>query len=84
LVDYRFSDESDPVLVLAKHIRPRARRKILFEAVKVGSHVMLNHNYDDPTARGYWFDAVVTAKRNTRTIKELVATVYIGYLEQLL
>ena len=40
---------------------------------------MVNYNYDEPADRGYWYDAVVTEKRNTRTIKELICTVNIGY-----
>ena len=63
----------------AANIRPRAPAPgVGFESVCVGSRLMLNYNYDEPTARGYWYDAEVTKKRNTRTIKELIATVYIG------
>ena len=71
-------DDGEEAVVPVKHIRPRARRRIKFDAVQPGDHVMVNFNYDEPAARGYWYDAVVVKKRNTRTIKELIATVHIG------
>ena len=71
--------EDDPsVAVPVKNIRPRARHKIHLDDVQVGSRVMVNYNYDEPETRGYWYDAVVTGKRNTRTIKELNCTVFVG------
>lgn len=39
---------------------------------------MINHNIDDPKQRGYWYDAVVTSKKDSRTVKELICTVYFG------
>jgi E3 ubiquitin-protein ligase UHRF1 len=71
-------DDSDPIDVSASHIRPRARHRIALENVEIGSRVFVNYNYDEPAARGYWYDAIVTKKRVTRTIKELYATVFIG------
>ena len=61
-----------------KYIRPRARHKLSLSEVQIGDRVMVNYNYDEPKCRGYWYDAVITGKRNTRTMKELTATVYIG------
>lgn len=62
----------------ARHIRPRARHRVTLEDVEIGSRVFVNYNYDEPSERGYWYDAVVEKKRVTRTIKELYATVFIG------
>jgi E3 ubiquitin-protein ligase UHRF1 len=64
--------------VSARHIRPRARHRVTLEDVEIGSRVFVNYNYDEPSERGYWYDAVVEKKRVTRTIKELYATVFIG------
>lgn len=50
------------------------------EDVDIGARVFVNYNYDEPSSRGYWYDAVVTKKKVTRTVKELFATVYIGYV----
>lgn len=41
--------------------------------------MMANYNVDDPDLRGFWYDCIIKGKRNTRTIKELTATVFIGY-----
>lgn len=71
------NDEETATLAFA-NIRPRSRNKIPLSKVRIGDKVMVNYNYDDPTARGYWYDAIVTHKRDTRTIKELTATVFIG------
>ena len=73
----RFEDDA-PVKLLVKNVRPRARNKIKLEKINVGDRVMVNYNYDEPTARGYWYDAIVTDKRCTRTIKEIEATVFFG------
>ena len=74
---FRYEND-DPVADTLKCIRPRASQKIPFKDVKVGDKVMLNYNYDEPTARGYWYDGIVTEKRDTRTIKELYATIFLG------
>jgi E3 ubiquitin-protein ligase UHRF1 len=46
--------------------------------VKEGQKLMANFNYDEPDTRGYWYDCVVTKKKDTRTQKEIHATVYMG------
>nr|QVX32599.1 UHRF1/2 [Platynereis dumerilii] len=72
-------DESEESLTVKSNcIRPRARQKIKFDKIKEGDEVMVNFNYDEPDQRGYWYDAVVTGKKSTRTIKELICTVFIG------
>ena len=71
-------DDSDPIEVSSHHIRPRARHRLSLQQVDIGRRVFINYNYDEPDSRGYWYDAVVTNKKITRTIKEVHATVYIG------
>ncbi|XP_025095806.1 E3 ubiquitin-protein ligase UHRF1-like isoform X2 [Pomacea canaliculata] len=70
--------EDDVVEMKSKDIRPRARHILKFEDVKEGQLIMANYNYDDPNVRGFWYDCLISRKRNTRTTKELYATLYIG------
>lgn len=39
---------------------------------------MANYNVEKPSELGFWYDCTVTAKRHTRTVKELRATVCVG------
>ena len=71
-------EDSDSVEVTSRHIRPRARHKLCLADISVGSRVLVNYNYDEPNGRGYWYDAVVSGKHVTRTVKRLTATVFIG------
>uniref|UniRef100_A0A0B7A0A8 RING-type E3 ubiquitin transferase n=1 Tax=Arion vulgaris TaxID=1028688 RepID=A0A0B7A0A8_9EUPU len=74
-----FEKYPDDVLkVCSTEIRPRARTLIRFPDVEVGQHIMANYNYEEQDSRGFWYDCVVTGKKDTRTIKDLTATVYIG------
>jgi len=72
------SEDNDPVEVMSRHVRPRARHKLRVADVEVGSRVMVNYNYDEPGTRGYWYDALVTGKHVKRSVKQLTATVFIG------
>lgn len=71
-------DDDDPEKLKCKDIRPRARNNLKLSDIKEGQKVMANFNVDDPDQRGFWYDCVITSKRDTRTIKELTATVFIG------
>ena len=62
----------------SKDIRPRARHLLPLERVKEGQMIMANFNYDEPECRGFWYDCLITKKKDTRTHKELRATVYLG------
>ncbi|KAH9513390.1 E3 ubiquitin-protein ligase uhrf1 [Bulinus truncatus] len=64
--------------VLSTEIRPRARTLVRFQDVKIGQYIMANYNLEDPETRGYWYDCCVTGKKDTRTVKELYATVRAG------
>ncbi len=46
----------------ASDIRPRARYRLQWDQVTVGTHVMVNHNPDHPKERGFWYDALITRK----------------------
>jgi len=41
---------------------------------------MINHNLDDPKQRGYWYDSIVTGKKDSRSCKELYCTVFFGWV----
>ena len=78
LIHYFNRYEEDVVELTSKDLRPRARRLVPLPSIKEGQMIMANYNYDEPEARGYWYDCLVTKKRDTRTMKELYATVYLG------
>lgn len=71
-------DDSEPEKLECKDIRPRARKVLSLGDITEGQKVMANYNVDDPDLRGFWYDCIIKGKRNTRTIKELTATVFIG------
>ena len=62
----------------SKDVRPRARHPLRLDSVKEGQTIMANFNYDEPESRGFWYDCIVTKKKDTRTQKELWATVFLG------
>ena len=68
----------DILTVLSTEIRPRARTLLRFSDVQIGQHIMANYNVETPDTRGFWYDCCITDKKDTRTSKELTATVYIG------
>lgn len=65
---------------MCKDLRPRARTNVPFKEINEGQKVMANFNVDDPEQRGFWYDCIITKKQDTRTIKDLFATVFIGYV----
>ncbi|XP_064476386.1 E3 ubiquitin-protein ligase UHRF1-like isoform X2 [Ornithodoros turicata] len=71
--------EDDETAAFNLHcIRPRARTIVPFDKIKEGDTVMVNYNTDDPNELGFWYDCKVTSKRDTRTIKELRGTIFLG------
>ncbi|KFM73683.1 E3 ubiquitin-protein ligase UHRF1, partial [Stegodyphus mimosarum] len=73
-----YEDCEDPVDLTLSFIRPRARKYVKFDDVKVGDWLMVNYNIEEPKETGFWYDCMVTGKRSTRTIKELVGTIIMG------
>ncbi|XP_071800334.1 E3 ubiquitin-protein ligase UHRF1-like [Asterias amurensis] len=61
-----------------KYLRPRARTMIDYDDVRVNDVVMVNYNPDEPKERGFWYDVQVTAKKSTRTYKEMIGNVRLG------
>ncbi|XP_002740994.1 E3 ubiquitin-protein ligase UHRF1-like [Saccoglossus kowalevskii] len=64
--------------VCSRHIRPRARTIIEWDDLKEGMTVMANYNPDVPQERGYWYDVIITNKRDTRNNKDIFGTVCLG------
>lgn len=65
--------------LLAKDVRPRARTVYQWHQLEPGMIVMVNYNPDDPKERGYWYDAEIQRKRETRTLREIYAKIILGY-----
>ncbi|XP_053559147.1 E3 ubiquitin-protein ligase UHRF1 [Bombina bombina] len=77
-VKYEDYPENGVVQLTSKDVRSRARTILKWRDLTVGQVVMVNYNPDDPKERGYWYDAEIIRKRDTRTIKEIYAKVLLG------
>uniref|UniRef100_A0A8C5LWM4 E3 ubiquitin-protein ligase UHRF n=1 Tax=Leptobrachium leishanense TaxID=445787 RepID=A0A8C5LWM4_9ANUR len=77
-VKYEDYPENGIVQLTGKDVRARARTILKWNELTVGQVVMVNYNPDEPKERGYWYDAEVLRKRETRTIKEIYAKVVLG------
>ncbi|XP_050995805.1 E3 ubiquitin-protein ligase UHRF1 [Acomys russatus] len=62
-------------VVKAKDVRARARTVIPWTDLEVGQVVMVNYNVDYPRKRGFWYDAEISRKHQTRTARELYGNV---------
>lgn len=70
--------ENGVIQLLAKDVRPRARTVYQWHQLEPGMVVMLNYNPDEPKERGYWYDAEIQRKRETRTQREIYAKIILG------
>uniref|UniRef100_A0A673AC14 E3 ubiquitin-protein ligase UHRF n=1 Tax=Sphaeramia orbicularis TaxID=375764 RepID=A0A673AC14_9TELE len=70
--------ENGEIPLLAKDVRPRARTVYQWHQLEPGMVVMVNYNPDDPKERGYWYDAEIQKKRETRTLREVYAKIILG------
>uniref|UniRef100_A0A8C8ZZP3 E3 ubiquitin-protein ligase UHRF n=1 Tax=Prolemur simus TaxID=1328070 RepID=A0A8C8ZZP3_PROSS len=77
-VKYDDYPENGVVQMNSRDVRARARTIIKWQDLEVGQVVMLNYNPDNPKERGFWYDAEITRKRETRTLRELYANVMLG------
>lgn len=77
-VKYEDYPENGVVPMQAKNVRPRARTVYQWHQLEPGMVVMVNYNPDDPKERGYWYDAEIQRKRETRTIREIYAKIILG------
>ncbi|XP_077346932.1 E3 ubiquitin-protein ligase UHRF1-like [Lithobates pipiens] len=86
LYHIRYEDypENGVVQMAEKDVRPRARTKLPWEDLAVGQLVMVNYNPDEPKEKGYWYDAEIQRKRETRTVREVYAKVQLGAFSDVL
>lgn len=70
--------ENGVIQLLVKDVRPRARTVYQWHQLEAGMIVMVNYNPDDPKERGYWYDAEIQRKRETRTLREIYAKIILG------
>ncbi|CAG00621.1 unnamed protein product [Tetraodon nigroviridis] len=80
LYHVKFEDypENGVIQLLGKDVRPRARTVYQWHQLEAGMIVMVNYNPDDPKERGYWYDAEIQRKRETRTLREIYAKIILG------
>ncbi|XP_015221250.2 E3 ubiquitin-protein ligase UHRF1 isoform X2 [Lepisosteus oculatus] len=77
-VRYEDYPENGVVKLSGKDVRPRARTVYQWHQLEVGMVVMVNYNPDEPKERGYWYDAQIQKKRETRTAREICAKILLG------
>lgn len=77
-VQWEFDDKAPPFNVPESSLRPRARRLIQFDDLKLGQRVMINHNVDDPKETGLWYDFTILKTDKRRRAQELTGTLHIG------
>ncbi|TRZ03334.1 hypothetical protein DNTS_027491 [Danionella cerebrum] len=77
-VKYEDYPENGVVQLRGKDVRPRARTVYQWHQLEQGMIVMVNYNPDDPKERGYWYDAEIQRKRETRTQKEVYGKILLG------
>ena len=59
-------------------LRPRARTRLQWDQLQDGGVVMVNHNFDHPKERGFWYDAEVARKEDARREKKLFCKIRLG------
>ncbi|XP_067086192.1 E3 ubiquitin-protein ligase UHRF1 [Osmerus mordax] len=77
-VKYEDYPENPVVQLLAQDVRPRARTVYQWHQLEPGMVVMVNYNPDEPKERGYWYDATIQKKKETRTVHEIHAKILLG------
>ncbi|GIY19419.1 e3 ubiquitin-protein ligase UHRF1 [Caerostris extrusa] len=73
-----YEDCEEPADLSFHQIRPRARKLVKFEDLKIGDKVMINYNIEEPKERGFWYDCCVTKLKKDRSTKELIGTIFVG------
>ncbi|XP_037679986.1 E3 ubiquitin-protein ligase UHRF1 [Choloepus didactylus] len=77
-VKYDDYPENGVVQMGSRDVRARARTLLKWQELEAGQVVMLNYNPDNPKERGFWYDAEILRKRETRTSRELYVNVMLG------
>lgn len=70
--------ENGVVQLSSKDVRARARTILEWHQLEVGQVVMVNYNPDEPKERGFWYDAEILRKRETKMSKEIYARILLG------
>ncbi|NXO62371.1 UHRF1 ligase, partial [Phainopepla nitens] len=77
-VKYDDYPENGVVQMSSGNVRTRARTILKWHQLEVGQVVMVNYNPDEPKERGFWYDAEILQKRETKTTRELNAKILLG------
>ncbi|KAJ7427209.1 E3 ubiquitin-protein ligase UHRF1 [Willisornis vidua] len=77
-VKYDDYPESGVVQMSSSNVRTRARTVLKWHQLEVGQVVMVNYNPDEPKERGFWYDAEILQKRETKTTREINAKILLG------
>ncbi|XP_051977679.1 E3 ubiquitin-protein ligase UHRF1-like [Xyrauchen texanus] len=77
-VKYEDYPENGVVQLRGNDVRPRARTIYQWHQLDQGMIVMVNFNPDEPKERGYWYDAEIQRKRETRTQREVFGKILLG------
>lgn len=70
--------ENGVVQMSSGNVRARARTILKWHQLEVGQVVMVNYNPDEPKERGFWYDAEILQKRETKMTRELNAKILLG------
>ncbi|XP_065508436.1 E3 ubiquitin-protein ligase UHRF1 isoform X2 [Caloenas nicobarica] len=77
-VKYEDYPENGVVQLSSNDVRARARTILKWHQLEVGMVVMVNYNPDEPKERGFWYDAEIQQKKETKMVKELNAKIILG------
>ncbi|NWW41305.1 UHRF1 ligase, partial [Panurus biarmicus] len=77
-VKYDDYPENGVVQMSSSNVRARARTILKWQQLEVGQVVMVNYNPDEPKERGFWYDAEILQKRETKMTRELNAKILLG------
>ncbi|NWU82752.1 UHRF1 ligase, partial [Onychorhynchus coronatus] len=77
-VKYDDYPENGVVQMSSSNVRARARTILKWHQLEVGQVVMVNYNPDEPKERGFWYDAEILQKRETKMTREITAKILLG------
>ncbi|NWI51626.1 UHRF1 ligase, partial [Calyptomena viridis] len=77
-VKYDDYPENGVVQMSSSNVRTRARTVLKWHQLEVGQVVMVNYNPDEPKERGFWYDAEILQKRETKLTREINAKILLG------
>ncbi|NXF08169.1 UHRF1 ligase, partial [Smithornis capensis] len=77
-VKYDDYPENGVVQMSSSNVRARARTILKWHQLEVGQVVMVNYNPDEPKERGFWYDAEILQKRESKLTREISAKILLG------